>query len=49
VILEVNRKPIRNVREFNEAIEGAQKKGKVLLRVTSGNWTRYILLPLSED
>jgi serine protease Do len=48
LIMEVDREPIRNVREFNEAIREGQDKGKVLLRVRSEGFTRFIVLPLEE-
>jgi serine protease Do len=48
LIMEVNRKPVRNVREFNEAIEKAQNDGRVLLRVRDEDWTRLVMLRLSE-
>ena len=50
LIMEVNRKPVRNVKDFNEAIEKAQSDGKaqVLLRVRDEEWTRLIMLRLSE-
>jgi len=49
LIMEVNRKPVRNVREFNGAIEKAQSDGKVLLRVRDEDWTRLVMLRLSEN
>ncbi len=48
LIMEVNRKPVRNVKDFNEAIEKAQTDGKVLLRVRDEEWTRLLMLRLSE-
>jgi len=48
LILEVEREPVRNVKEFNQAIRDAQEKGKALLRVRSEGYTRFIVLPLSE-
>lgn len=49
VIMEVDRDVVRNVREFNEAIQKAQKKGKALLRIRSQGYTRFVVLPLSEE
>ncbi|MCX5645771.1 MAG: Do family serine endopeptidase [Phycisphaerae bacterium] len=46
LILEVNREPVRNVKQYNEAIAKAKQKGKVLLRVRSEDWTKFILIPL---
>ena len=48
LIMEVNRRPIRNVKQFNEAVKQASDEGKVLLRVKDENYTGFILLPLSE-
>lgn len=48
LIMEVNRKPVRSVKDFNEAIEKAQSDGKVLLRVRDEDWTRLVMLRLSE-
>jgi len=48
LIMEVNRRPVRNVKDFNEAIEKAQSDGKVLLRVRDEDWTRLLMLRLSE-
>jgi serine protease Do len=48
LIMEVNRKPVRNVKGFNEAIEKAQNDGKVLLRVRDEEWTRLLMLRLSQ-
>jgi len=48
LITEVNRQPVRNVRQFNEALAKAQKGGKVLLRVSNEDGTRIVFIPLSE-
>jgi serine protease Do len=48
LITEVNREPVRNVRQFNEALARAKQKGKVLLRVRSEEWTKLILIPLPQ-
>ncbi len=48
LIMEVNRKPVRNVKEFNEAIEKSKGDGKALLRVRDEDWTRLLMLRLSE-
>jgi hypothetical protein len=44
----VNREPVRNVKQFNEAVAKAKAKGKVLLRVRSEEWARLILIPLPQ-
>lgn len=47
LILEVNREPVRNVKQYNEAIAKAKGKGKVLLRVRSEDWTKFVLISLT--
>jgi serine protease Do len=49
LITEVNRQPVRNVRQFNEALAKAQKGGKVLLRVSSESGTSIVFIPLSQE
>jgi len=49
LIIEVNLKPVRNTREFNEVIEEARKKGSILLLVNDGRHRRFIELKLSKD
>jgi serine protease Do len=49
LITEVNREPVRNVKQFNEVIAKAKQKGKALLRVRSEEWTKYILIPLAPE
>jgi serine protease Do len=48
VIMEVDRKAVRNVREFKDAITKAQKKGKALLRVRQEDVDKHVILPLSD-
>lgn len=48
LIMEVNRKPVRSVKEFKEAIEKAREDKKVLLRVRDEEWTRLVMLRLSD-
>jgi len=43
LILEVNRKGVKNVREFLEAIEGSES---VLLLVQQGQYSRYVILQM---
>ncbi len=49
LIREVNRKPIRNVREFNDAIEAAREGGKALLLIRIEDIDRYVVLDLSQQ
>jgi serine protease Do len=48
LITEVNREPVRNVKQFHEAVARAKAKGKVLLRVRAEEWTRLVLIPLPQ-
>jgi serine protease Do len=48
VILEVNRQPIKNVKEFNAAVQRAKDKGVVMLRVTDGNTRPIVTLSLKD-
>ncbi|NLZ06570.1 MAG: Do family serine endopeptidase [Phycisphaerae bacterium] len=48
LITEVNRKPVRNVQEFNEAIDNAAADGRALLRVRDEDWTRLLMLRLPK-
>lgn len=46
LITEVDRKPVKNTKEFDEAIEKAGKEGSVLLLINDGTHTRFIVLKL---
>jgi serine protease Do len=48
LIMEVNRKAVRNVKEFREAIAKAQKDGKALLRIREEDTVRLVILPLTD-
>jgi len=47
LILEVNRVPISNVREFNEQIKIDAENGSILLLVTNGRFAQYV--PIKVD
>jgi len=49
IIVEVNLTPVKNTREFDEAIEKAKEKGRVLLLVSDGRRRRFIELKLPKD
>ncbi len=49
LITEVNRQPIRNLKQWNNAVAKAAQKGKALLRIRNENGTRLVLIPLSEE
>jgi serine protease Do len=48
LIKEVNGTPVGNIREFNEEIKKAQKKGSALLRVKLERGTFFVFLKLSD-
>jgi serine protease Do len=48
LIREVNREAIKNVREFNDALEKAQKRGRMLLLVRIEDVDFYVILNPSE-
>jgi serine protease Do len=48
LITEVDRKSVKNTKEFDEAIEKAGKGGSVLLLINDGTHTRFIVLKLSN-
>jgi len=48
LITEVNREPVRNVKQFQEAVAKAKSKGKILLRVRTEEWTKLVLIPLAQ-
>jgi serine protease Do len=49
LIMEVNREPVKNTKEFDEAIKKAGKDGSVLLLVNDGRYTRFIVLKLDDE
>jgi len=48
LIMEVDRQSVKNVKQFNKAIEKAAKEGQVLLLINTGRYNRYIILKLPE-
>jgi serine protease Do len=48
LIMEVNREPVKNTKEFDEAISKAQKDASVLLLVNDGRYTRFIVLKMDD-
>jgi hypothetical protein len=47
--MEVNRKPVRSVKGFVAAIEKAKEdKKSVMLRIRDEEWTRLVMLRLSD-
>jgi len=48
LIVEVNRTPVKNTNDFQEAVEKAAKKGKVLLLINDGRYYHLVVLTLSR-
>jgi len=48
LIREVDREPIRSVREFREAVQKAQERGRVLLLVRYEGLDRYVVLRMTN-
>ena len=44
VITEVNRKPVSNAKEFDEAIKASKDANTLLLLVQTGGHTQYLVL-----
>jgi serine protease Do len=49
LIMEVNRKPVKNTKSIKQAIEDAAKEDAVLLRVKQGEATVFIVLKLPKE
>jgi len=49
LIIEVNRSPVKNTKEFDEAIERAARGGFVLLLVNNGRHNQFIVLNYPEN
>ena len=49
LIMEVDRKPVKNTKEFNKAIEEAVQEGKVMLLITDGRYSIPVVLKLTKD
>jgi serine protease Do len=49
LIMEVNREPVKNTKEFDDAIKKATKDGSVLLLVNDGRYTSFIVLKLDDE
>ncbi len=48
LIIEVDREPVKNVRQFEEAVQKAAEKGRILLLINTGRYNRLIVLKLPE-
>jgi serine protease Do len=49
LIQEVNRQRVKNVDDFNEAMEKASEEGRVVLLIFNGQYSQYVAIPLSEE
>ncbi|MBA7656724.1 Periplasmic pH-dependent serine endoprotease DegQ [subsurface metagenome] len=48
LIIEVDREPIKNTKEFNEAVEKAAKAGTVMLLINDGRYYHLVVLKLPK-
>jgi len=48
LIMEVDRKPVKNTKEFGEAIEEAAKNGTILLLIRDEGYTRFVVITLPQ-
>jgi serine protease Do len=49
LIVEVNRKAVKNTKEFNEAMKDVSKEDPVLLLVTDGRYAHFVVLTWSKE
>lgn len=49
LIVEVNRKPVKNIKDFEEAVEKAVEDGAILLLVNNGRYNLFIALNVPAD
>ena len=49
LIMEVDRKPVRNTKDFDQAIEKAAEAGKVLFLINDGRYRLLVVLKLPEE
>jgi len=49
LIMEVNRQPVKNTKEFYKAIEKATEKAKILLLINDGRYYHLVVLKLSNE
>ena len=49
LIMEVNRRPVKNTKQFNDAMVDAAKKGKALLLVNDGQYRGLVVLNLPRE
>jgi len=48
LIMEVDRKPVKNTKEFGEAIEESAKSGTILLLIRDEGYTRFVVITLPQ-
>ena len=48
LIIEVNRNPVKNTKEFNQAVKKASQEGTIMLRLRDGGSTRIVVLTLPK-
>ena len=48
LIMEVDRQPVKNTKEFEKAVEKAVKEGQILLLINTGRYNRYVILKIPK-
>jgi len=48
LIMEIDRKPVKNTKEFREAIEESAKGGTILLLIRDEGYTRFVVITLPQ-
>lgn len=49
LIMEVNRNPVKNTKDFNNALEKASEEGQVLLLIDDGRYRQLVVLKLPKE
>jgi serine protease Do len=49
LIMEVNRQPVKNVRQFRLAMKKAMRKGQALLLIDNGQFSHFVVLEFEVD
>ncbi len=49
LIMEVNRKPVKNTKDFYKAVEKASEEAKILLLINDGRYYHLVVLKLPKE
>jgi hypothetical protein len=49
LIMEVDRKPVKNTKDFDQAMEKASEAGKVLFLINDGRYRILVVLKLPKE